>query len=379
MAILKTHYKMRTKHRTQRFYGLAFASKISFVCSNPKGIALAFLILFQGIAPIDADIDPESGRFTYSDDSGDIDLALGQIALYLQEQNLRDGSAYVSGDIKSGIVGYQLRYFDDGNHLVDPKDWFSVRRYRIPSKPDSTKPVGYYKSDFMEFVDRGINGIDENDYYFINGRRFDLKTQPVELLRQYQVQIESGITAYLRVNSFEEIVASLGAEGQTSIKKDKAYDDGSLPSHIVLGIDLDYVFSPIERGSRQLNEDEMLGEIRQRIGFVFSATMEYTDLSGYKFRDLADQVALMQRTYDPVEAIALKLVIDALFDTNGDGIIGADEVSNGYTRFREIHQQLIERARGQNRRIILPNEKLERLRQEYQNIHSKPYPNTFSN
>jgi hypothetical protein len=224
MAILKTHHKIRTKHTTQRFYRLAFASKISFVCSNSKGITLAFLILFQGIAPIDADIDPESGRFNYSDDLGDIDLALGQIALYLQEQDLRDGSAYVSSDIKSGIVGYQLRYFDDGNRLVDSKDWFSVRRYRIPSEPDSTKPLGYYK-------------------------------------------------------------------------RDRAYDDGSLPSHIVLGIDLDYVFSPIERGSRQLNEGEMLQEIRQRIGFVFSATLEYTDLNGYRFRDLADQVALRQRTY----------------------------------------------------------------------------------
>lgn len=377
MAILKTHLKMRTKHTTHRFYGLPFASKIR--CTNPRGILLAILILFQGIAPIGADIDPESGRFTYSEDLGDIDLALGQIALYLQEQNLRDGSAYVSGDIESGIVGYQLRYFDDGNHLVDSKDWFSVRRYRIPSEPDTTKPEGYYKSDFMEFIDRGINGIDKNDYYFINGRRFDFKTQPAELLRQYQVQIESGITAYLKENSFEKIVTSLGSEGQTSIKKDRAYDDGSLPSHIVLGIDLDYVFSPIERGSVKLNQAEMIEEIRQRIGFVFSATMEYTDLNGYRFRDLADQVALMQRMYDPIEAIALKLVIDALFDTNSDGIVGADEVSNGYTRFREVHQQLIDRARGQNRRIVLPNEKLERLREEYQKTHNKPYPNAFSN
>lgn len=359
---------MRTKHTTE----LAFISG-----TKPKGLLLAILILLQGIAPVRADINPESGRFTYSDDLGDIDLALGQIALYLQEQNLRDGSAYVSGDVESGIVGYQLRYFDDGNHLVDSQDWLSVRRYRIPPQPDSTKTEGYYKSDFMEFVDRGINGIDKDDYYFINGRRFDLKTQSKELLRQYQVQIESGITAYLRENSFEKIVRSLGSEGQTAVKKDTAYDDGSLPSHIVLGMDLDYVFSPIERNGVQLSEGEMVQEIRQRMGFVFSATMEYTDLSGYRFRDLADQVALMQRTYDPIEAIALKLVIDALFDTNGDGIIGADEVSNGYTRFREVHQQLIDRARGQNRRIILPNEKLERLREEYQRVHDRPYPGTL--
>lgn len=334
---------------------------------------LIFSLLWIAPHTAQADIDPETGTFTYSAQDG-IEGTLGQIALYLQRIDFRDGTAYASNDIESGIVGYQLRYFDNGNRVVDLGDWLSVRRYRIPAEPDTTKPVGYYKSDYMEFVDRDLNGINQEDYYFINGRRFDLHGQPQETLRQYQVQIESGISAYLGEVSIEQIMGALGAESQTAIKKEEAYDDGSLPSQMVLGIDLDYVFSPIERNQTQLTELEMIEELRQRIGFVFSATLEYTDLNGYRFRDLADQLALMQRVYDPIEKVALKLVIDALFDTNGNSIIAADEISNGYTRFREIHQQLIESARGQNRRIILPNEKLERLREEYQAVHNKPYP-----
>ena len=341
----------------------------------PKSVHwLLLFCLFFGTSGFSfAEIDPETGQFTYSVQDG-IDVNLGQIALYLQRKDQRDGTAYASGDIESGIVGYQLRYFDNGNRVVDLGDWLSVRRYRIPSEPDTTKPAGYYKADYMEFVDRDLDGINQEDYYFMNGRRFDLHGQPEQTLRQYQVQIESGISAYVGNISIAQIMNALGSESQTSIKKEEAYDDGSLPSPMVLGLDLGYVFSPIERNQTQLSEREMVEELRQRIGFVYSATLEYTDLNGYKFRDLADQLSLMQRTYDPIEAPALKLVIDALFDTNGNGIIAADEVSNGYTRFREIHQQLIESAHGQNRRIILPNEKLERLRQEYQTTHNKPYP-----
>ena len=114
-------------------------------------------------------------------------------------------------------------------------------------------------------------------------------------------------------------------------------------------------------------------EIRQRIGFVYSATVGYTDLSGYRFRDIADQTPLLQRHYDESERSLFQLIVDALFDVDGDGLITQENISNGYTRFRELHQQLSDNARSQSRRIVLPNEKLARIRQEYQSVHQKPF------
>ena len=66
-------------------------------------------------------------------------------------------------------------------------------------------------------------------------------------------------------------------------------------------------------------------------------------------------------------------MIGALFDTDGDFIITADNIANGYTRFRQIHQQLADNAKGLNRRILLPNEKLEALRDEYQAKQGKQF------
>lgn len=318
-----------------------------------------------------ADID-STNTFTYSA-AGDVDGALGIIAVYLRQQNRREGTTFVSRDIESGIVGYQLRYFDDGNRNVDAADWFSVKRYRIPAEPDTLKPEGYYKNDYMEFVDLGLNGIDQKDYYFLEGKRFDLKDQDPRTLRQYQVQIESGVTAFLKKIKFQNVVDNIGTQGQTSIKKTRSFDDGTLPSKMVLGVELDYVFRPLIRNGNQLSDQATLEEIRQRLGFVFAASVEYTDLNGYRFRELADQVGLMQRTYDPAEIPILKLVIDALFDTDGDGIITDDNIANGYTRFREIHQQLIEQARAKNQRIVLPADKLQRLREEYEATQNKSY------
>jgi len=114
-------------------------------------------------------------------------------------------------------------------------------------------------------------------------------------------------------------------------------------------------------------------EIRQRIGFVYSATVGYTDLSGYRFRDIADQTALLQRKYDESEESLLKLIVEALFDVDGDGLITQENISNGYTRFRELHQQLSDNARGQSRRVVLPNDKLARIRQEYETVHRRPF------
>ena len=322
--------------------------------------------------PVQADID-STHTFTYSTSPGEVDGSLGLIALYLQQQNRRDGTTYVSREFESGIVGYQLRYFDDGKGSVDSKDWFGVKRYRIPAEPDTTKPVGYYKNDYMELIDVGLDGLDEKDYYFIQGRRFDLKGESEEVLRQFQVQIESGVTAFLKEVTTDVVVDAIGSKAQTGVKKTQSYDDGSLPARMVLGLDIDYVFRPIVRDGTQLSAQQITEEIRQRVGFVVSAAVEYTDLNGYRFREIADQVALLQRTYDPVEMPVIKLVLDALFDTDGDGIITQDNIANGYTRFREIHQQLIEQARAKNQRIVLPTDKLDMLRQEYRSQHNKAY------
>jgi len=335
---------------------------------------LAYIVslLYIGVsAPIDADID-STNTFTYSS-IGDVDGSLGLIALYLKQQNRREGANYVSREIATGIVGYQLKYFDDGNGDVDNADWFSVTRYRIPAEPDTLKPIGYYKNDYIELVDVGLDGLDSKDYYFIKGQRFDLKGQTPEVLRQYQVQIESGVTAFLQKVTAAKVADAIGSKAQTGIKKTHSYDDGSLPARLVFGLDMGYVFKPIERNGNKLSEKEMIEEIRQRVGFVFSAAVEYTDLNGYRFREVADQTALLQRTYDPVEKVTLKLVIESLFDTDGDGIITSENISNGYTRFREIHQLLIEQARAKNQRIVLPTDKLLQLREEYRALHGKSY------
>lgn len=342
-----------------------------FSYAGYTALILGMLILSPFTHLQAADID-STNTFTYSG-SDDVDGALGLIALYLKQQNRRDGATYVSKEVEAGIVGYQLRYFDDGNGDVDPKDWFSVKRYRIPAEPDTTKPAGYFKNDYMELFDFGLNGLDENDCYFIDGRRFDLKGETETVLKQFQVQIESGVTTFLQKVTFDKVTDAIGLAAQTNIKKTKSYDDGSLPSKMVLGVDMDYVFRPIVRNGQTLSEQAMLEEIRQRVGFVLSASMEYTDLNGYRFREIADQVALLQRTYDPIEMPMIKLVMDALFDTDGDGIITADNISNGYTRFREIHQQLIEQARSKNQRIVLPTDKLQRLREEYSALHNSDF------
>ena len=339
-------------------------------CTWILALMTSFLVVGFS-APTYADID-STNTFTYSS-IGDVDGSLGLIALYLKQQNRREGATYVSREIETGIVGYQLKYFDDGNGDVDNADWFSVKRYRIPAEPDTLKPVGYYKKDYIELVDVGLDGLDPKDYYFIKGRRFDLKGQTEDVLRQYQVQIESGVTAFLQKVTASKIADAIGSKAQTGIKKTQSYDDGSLPARLAFGLDMGYVFKPFIRNESKLSEKEMIEEIRQRVGFVYSAAVEYTDLNGYRFREVADQTALLQRTYDPVEKVTLKLIIEALFDTDGDGVITSENISNGYTRFREMHQQLIEQARAKNQRIVLPTDKLQLLRDEYQALHGKAY------
>ncbi|MDA0748327.1 MAG: hypothetical protein O2954_17560 [bacterium] len=329
-------------------------------------------LLFVLPVHLPAELDPQTGTFTYALRAG-IDDILAQTALYLIQQNRREGSTYTSREFETGIAGYQLRFFDNGNKNVDSEDWISVRQYRIPAEPDTTLPAGYYKNTYVEYVDVGLDGMDNQDYYFINGRRFDLRDQKGDALKQYQVQIESGISAFVQKTGYDTIQKALGRSVETSIKKNTAFDDGSLPSRIVLGVDLTYVFRPITRSNRQLDQSEMIREIRQKIGFIYSATLAYTDISGYRFRDIGDQALLLQRTYDPAETRMVSLIIDALFDTDGDGIITAENLENGYVKFREIHQQLTETARGMNRRIVLPDEKLARLRQEYETLHNREF------
>ena len=320
-----------------------------------------------------AEID-DKGNFTYS--GGSPDDTLAQVALFLMEKNLKEGSTFLSDDIDVGIVGYQLRYFDNGNRLIDEGDWFSIRRYRIPDNLDTLRIKGepnYWKKDFMEFVDINMNGMDNKDYYFLDGRRIDLHNVAKEILSQYQIQIERAVSVFIKNVDFQSILDDLGATGQTAVKKKEAFDDGSLPSSIILGLDLKYVFRPLTSNGRQLSDRESQERVRNRLGLIYSATTSYTDLSGYRLQDLNDQLPLLQRTYDPVEKQILTLIVDALFDLDADGIITPENITNGYTRFRELHQQLLENARGQNRRLILPSEKLARLRQEYKSVHNKEF------
>ena len=106
---------------------------------------------------------------------------------------------------------------------------------------------------------------------------------------------------------------------------------------------------------------------------VYSATVGYTDLNGFRFRDIADQTPLLQRHYDQLEQSLLRLIMDSLFDPDGDELVTQQIISNGYTRFRELHQQLSDNARGADRRVLLPNEKLARLRLEHEKVHQRPF------
>lgn len=323
--------------------------------------------------PAGAGTDPDTGRFSYAINNPFVDDTLGRIALYLIRKNQREGLAYLSPEVEAGIVGYQLRLFDNGNQLVDDKDKMSVRRFTVPSMPDSTLPDGYWRNEYIEYVDAGLNGIDEDDHYFVNGRRFDLYGESLTGLSQHQTQVETAINSFIKKIDYQAALSDLGSRIQLSIRKGSAFDDGSLPAQVVFGLDLNYVFKPIETDGTPLSADAMLEQIRQRIGLVYSATVGYTDLTGYRLRDLADQTALIQRTYDPAEKRLIQLIVDSLFDPDGDGLIEAQNISNGYTRFRELHQELSDNARSQNRRIVLPSEKLERLRQEYESVRSEPF------
>lgn len=336
-----------------------------------KWLVLLCTSLF--VAPSGAETDPNTGRFSYAVNNPFVDDTLGRIALYLIRENQREGLAYLSPEVEAGIVGYQLRLFDDGNQLVDEKDKMSVRRFTVPAMPDSTLPDGYWRNEYVEYVDEGLNGIDENDHYFLNGRRYDLYGEDLTALAQHQTQVETAINTFIQKVDYQATLRDLGSRSQLSIRKGSAFEDGSLPAQVVFGLDLSYVFEPIERDGRVLPTESMIEQIRQRIGLVYSATLGYTDLTGYRLRDLADQTALIQRTYDPAEKRLIELIVDSLFDPDGDGLIEAQNISNGYTRFRELHQELSDNARSQNRRIVLPSEKIERLRQEYEAVRSEPF------
>ena len=344
-------------------------------CSTRSVLAAAICLtclLALLATPSGSRVDETTGEFTYTGWGG-IDDTLGQIALYLIHLNRMDGSAFVSLEVEEGIVGYQIRFFDNGNRTIDPGDWLSVRRYRIPADPDTTQPADYFKSFYLELVDVGLDGMNADDYYFISGRRFELRGQPEDVLEQYRIQIESGVSAFVRDVGYRTIMNALGAGSQTAIQKTEAYEDGSLPAKVALGVDLRYVFRPIVRNNVRLDEQQMIGEIRQRVGFVYSAITGYTDIQGYQFREIANHPELLNRDYDVVEQPILMLVIEALFDTDGDGIIRFEDITNGYERFRVLHQELSDNTRGMRRRVVLPSEKLSRIRQEYKTLHKKDF------
>ena len=367
-----------------------------------KTLSRCLLPLLVLIAlPVSAEIDPESGRFYFRGNNPFPDDTLGRIALYLIQQDRVEGNAYVSKTVGEGIVEYQLRFVDNGNRgLVDEDDILSVRRFTVASQqppppaeepeadpppdpaaqaegedspPPPPPPPATVDTRYIEYVDHGLNGLDDSDYYFLNGRRFDLANRERQTVQQFRSQVATAINIFIEKVDYNAIVEALGSSGQTGIRKAGAYDDGSLPSLMVFGLNMPYVFKPITQNNQQLSPEAMMQEIRQRIGFVYSATVGYTDLSGYRFRDIADQTALLQRKYDESEESLLKLIVEALFDVDGDGLITQENISNGYTRFRELHQQLSDNARGQSRRVVLPNDKLARIRQEYETVHRRPF------
>ena len=367
-----------------------------------KTLSRCLLPLLVLIAlPVSAEIDPESGRFYFRGNNPFPDDTLGRIALYLIQQDRVEGNAYVSKTVGEGIVEYQLRFVDNGNRgLVDEDDILSVRRFTVASQqppppaeepeadpppdpaaqaegedspPPPPPPPATVDTRYIEYVDHGLNGLDDSDYYFLNGRRFDLANRELQTVQQFRSQVATAINIFIEKVDYNAIVEALGSSGQTGISKAGAYDDGSLPSLMVFGLNMPYVFKPITQNNQQLSPEAMMQEIRQRIGFVYSATVGYTDLSGYRFRDIADQTALLQRKYDESEESLLKLIVEALFDVDGDGLITQENISNGYTGFRELHQQLSDNARGQSRRVVLPNDKLARIRQEYETVHRRPF------
>ena len=355
---------------------------------------VGLLALICCLGSTSAEIDPQSNRFYFRDSNPFPDDTLGHISLYLIQQKRLEGTAYVSQSVEEGIVSYQIRFFDDGNKgLIDEEDKISIRRYTLntapeppPPDPNAPPPPGEgeevpieppppkkVETRYIEYVDHGLNGLDERDYYFLNGRRFDLRGIDQKTIQEYRSQVATAINVFIEKVDYKAILAGLGSSGQTSIRKGGAFDDGSLPSQMIFGLDLPYVFKPIIERDIQLEPAAMTEEIRKRIGFVYSATVGYTDLSGYRFRDIADQIPLLQREYDESERTLLMLIVEALFDVDGDGLIAQENISTGYTRFRELHQQLSDNARAQSRRVILPNEKLARIRQEYESVHQKPF------
>ena len=367
--------------------------------SRALGVCLTLVLAHSSAI---TEIDPKTGRFYFRDNNNFPDDTLGHIALYLVQQNRKEGNAYVSQSVAEGIVEYQIRFFDNGNaQLVDEEDLLTVRRYTTkPPEPEpqvdpnappipapgppadeavTEPPPPPPKPDvvgtrYIEYVDLGLNGLDERDYYFLDGRRFDLASSDIKSILEYRSQVATAVNVFIEKIDYEAIVEGLGSTGKTGIRKRGAFDDGSLPSLMVFGLDLPYVFKPsAESGGQQQSEEAMLEEIRQRVGFVYSATVGYTDLNGFRFRDIADQTPLLQRHYDQLEQPLLRLIMDSLFDPDGDELVTQENISNGYTRFRELHQQLSDNARGAGRRVLLPNEKLAKLRLEHEKVHQRPF------
>ena len=108
----------------------------SHLCTAFAACTLALALAFA--VPVGAEIDPTTGDFSYSGGGG-IDSILGQIAVYLITLNRQEGRAYISREVEEGIGGYQLRFFDNGNKLVDPEDWLSAF--------DSTGLYDYYDTN----------------------------------------------------------------------------------------------------------------------------------------------------------------------------------------------------------------------------------------
>ncbi|MEE2752571.1 MAG: hypothetical protein VX910_01205, partial [Candidatus Latescibacterota bacterium] len=115
-----------SKHPTMTHWSMGKAKMIS------KTRSVILLLTLCLITPATAEVDPQSGRFYFRDNNPFPDDTLGRIALYLIQQNQIEGNAFVSKSVRTGIVSYQMRFYDNGNkNLIDDEDFISVRRYTV--------------------------------------------------------------------------------------------------------------------------------------------------------------------------------------------------------------------------------------------------------
>ena len=103
-----------------------------FFFTKWKKFLLILVCLLVGYTTFESTAQTKTGSenkiFTYSKKEG-VDETLWGIALYLIDRNRKEGDIYTSKEVEQGILGYRIRYFDNGNKIIDKGDWLSIRRY----------------------------------------------------------------------------------------------------------------------------------------------------------------------------------------------------------------------------------------------------------